>query len=286
MTSSKPRRSQQVRPRSGHEKVARVAWLILRSLGKYDQMGCGVKQLVTDTQLPERTVKRHLADLLERELIQSPFRGHYVHVPDAADILADPTGREGVHGLVIHGQVARSTDLVPLFGPLEPGPGRYVERVDDWRGRVVRLRCFPSTGSVVVYVPASRLPIPWGEMRTFREWLGGRLYPVQVGGWKVVEMGLNMDYEGWRIEGVKSVTFDRFNSTVERFYQKTRSMVRHEVHDNRSHPLDQVVKLLKEGSLVSQYERILKMELILSETRRPGKGKPIEPADALEGGYG
>lgn len=286
MTSSNPRRSQQVRPRSGHEKVARAAWMILRALGRFDRVGCGLKQLVTDTRLPERTVKRHLKDLLERGLIQNPFRGHYVHVPDAADILADPTGKEGVHGLVIHGKVARERDVVPLFGPKEVGSGRYVERIDDWRGRVVRLRFFPSTGSVVVYVPASRLPIPWGEMRAFREWLGGRFYPTQVGGWKVVEMGLNMDYEGWRIEGVKSVTFDRFDATVERFYQKTRSIVRHEVHDNRAHPLDQVVKILKEGSLVSQYERILKMELALSQTRAPAKGKPVGPAEAREEGYG
>jgi hypothetical protein len=278
-------RPQKFRPRSGHEKVARTAWAILRALGKYDRMGCGVKQIVVDTRLPERSVKRHLKDLLDRGLVQNPFRGHYVHVPDAADILADPTGTEGVHGLVIHGKVARETDMVPLFGPRQVGPGRYIERVDDWEGRQVRLRWFPSTGSVVIYVPASRLPIPWARMHGFREWLAGRFYPYPVGQWKAVEIGLNLDYEGWRMEGVKAVTLDRFDGTVERMYQKTKSMVRHEVHDHRGHSLDQVVKLLKEGSLVSQYERILKMELALSESRVPIK--PVKgPEDAREAGYG
>jgi hypothetical protein len=278
-------RRQQVRPPSGHENVARVAWSILRALGRYERMGCEVKQIVVDTRIPERTVKRHLADLLARGLIQSPHRGHYVHVPDAADILADPTGKEGVHGLVIHGSVARTSDLVPPFGPGPVGPGRFIQRVEDWRGRIVRLRYFPATGSIVVYVPASRLPIPWLDMRGFREWLAGRFYPVQIGTWRVVEWGLNTDYEGWQMAGVQSVSLDRFDGTVERFYNKTRSMVRHEVHGKRPHTLDQVVKLLKEGSLVSQYERILRMELELSTIRARSKTKGLNHADAWEGGY-
>jgi hypothetical protein len=271
---------------SGHKRAARAAWLILRALGRYDRIGCGVKQVVVDTHLPERTVKRHIADLLARGFIQNPHRGHYVHVPDAADILSGALGREGVHGLVIHGRVARASDLVPLFGPKEAGPGRFVERVDGWRGRQVRVRFFPSTLSVVVYVPATRLPIPWIEMRAFREWLAGRFYPQLVEAWKVVELGLNVDYEGWRIEGAKAVTLDRLEGTVERMYQRTKDMVRHEVHDNRKHPLDQVVKILKEGSLVSQYERILRMELELSAVRKPERPRAALAPDAWEGGYG
>jgi hypothetical protein len=284
MTSSNPRRSKQVRPPSGHEAVARTAWTILRALGRYDRLGCGVKDLLTDTRLPERTVKRHLAELLDRGLVQNPFRGHYVHVPGASDILADPLGREGVHGLVLHGKVAQTTDLVPLFGTKEPGPGRYVERIEDWKGRIVRFRLFPSTGSVVVYLPASRLPVPWVEFHGFREWVAGRFYPQDVGRWKVVEWGLNVDREGWQMAGVESVTFDRFDGTVERFYNKTRSMVRHEVHGTKPIPFDQAVKILKEGSIISQYERILRMELETS--RPPKKGPPVSPADALSDGFG
>ena len=290
------------RPR--HGKVAREAWKVLRALGRYERMGCGLKEVAKDTELPLRTVQRRVNELVRAGMVQSPFRGHYVHVPDAADILADPQGREGAHGLVLHGQIDARTYMVPLFGAtdtlaLTNANARYAERVEEWRGRLVRLRFFPTTRSFVVYVPASKLPIPWGEFPQFREWLAGRLYPLTIGAWKVVEIGLNVDYDGWRLEGIKGVTLDRLNGTVERFYQKAPGLVRHEVHDTRSkHTLDQVVKLLREGSTLSQYERALRMELDIAHANGSGNGAnggdpakarrepaSVEPSEAWMGGY-
>lgn len=253
--------------RRGPKKVARAVRKILVALGAYGKVGASAKMIAATTKIPHRTVKRHLAILVSERTIQAPYRGQYVYVPGTPDILADPDGQTGIHGLVLACSDWPKNLLRGSFGPIlglaaEPRQGsEYSEKTRAWRGRMVRFRLY-QTGTMVVYVAASRLPIPWGGEGGFAEfvgWLGGTFDPVDVGrAFRVVEIGVHRDYEGWTLKGVQAVELRHFGGAIEQLYQK-RSAVRHEVH---LHPkeveLRDAVRIISEGSPTAQMERSLR----------------------------
>lgn len=236
------------------------------ALGAYGKVGANAKMIASTTKDPLRSVQRILASLVREGTIQAPYRGQYVYVPATPDIQADPNGEEGVHGLVLAASNWRETLLRGSFGaslgpapPASPGLG-YQEITRAWCGRMVRFRLYP-TGTMVVYVAASRHPIRWGGEEGFGAfvgWLSGIFDPVNVGrAFKVVEIGVHRDYQGWTLKGVSAVELRHFGGAVEQLYQK-REAVRHEVH---LHPkeveLRDAVKIISEGSPTAQLERSL-----------------------------
>jgi hypothetical protein len=160
---------------------------------------------------------------------------------------------------------------------------------------MVRFRLYP-TGTLVVYVAATRAPIPWGGEGGFAEfvgWLGGILEPVDAGRvFRVVEIGVHRDYEGWTLKGVQAVELRHFGGAIEQLYQK-RSAVRHEVH---LHPkeveLREAVRIISEGSPTAQLERSLRdsVRLVEREERAKSEAKKERPPPPLrpdsQSGYG
>lgn len=294
-----------IRPRlarPGPKKVARAVRRILVALGAYGKAGATSKTLAATTRVPVRTVRRYLNSLVRDRVIQAPYRGQYVYVPGTPDILADPDGQEGVHGLVLSCPNWPETLLRGSFGPGLEGvrtvvSGReYEERTRSWRGRMVRFRLYP-TGTMVVYVAASRLPIPWtgdGGFGEFVGWLSGVFDPVDVKrAFRVVEIGVHRDYQGWTLKGVQAVELRHWGGAIEQLYQK-RSAVRHEVH---LHPkeveLRDAVRIISEGSPTRQIERALQSavrvvereERAREEAAKKSKAPPPIRADS-QSGYG
>lgn len=261
-------------------------------MGAFGRAGANAKTLAATAKVPVRSVQRHLNSLVREGTIQAPYRGQYVYVPGTPDILTDPDGLEGVHGLVLSCPVWRETLLRGSFGAtLEAQPERasgapYRERTRSWRGRMVRFRLYDS-GTFVVYVAATRAPIPWGGEGGFAEftgWLGGVLEPVDVGRlFKVVEIGVHRDYEGWTLKGVQAVELRHFGGAIEQLYQK-RSAVRHEVH---LHPkeveLRDAVRIISEGSPTAQMERSLRaaVKVVEAEERAKAERKKETPPTPL-----
>jgi hypothetical protein len=288
--------------RPGPKKLAPAVRRILVALGAYGRVGASPKMLAATTRVPYRTVKRHLTFLVSNGTIQAPYRGQYLYVPGTPDILADPGGMAGIHGLVLSCPNWQKTLLRGSFGPFlalgpDPRPGtQYDEKTRAWRGRMVRFRLYP-TGTMVVYVAASRLPIPWGGEGGFAEfvgWLGGTFDPVDVGrAFNVVEIGVHLDYEGWSLKGVQAVELRHFGGAIEQLYQKV-SATRHEVH---LHPkellLRDAVRIISEGSPTAQMERVLRSSVRLVEREerlKDEQAKKEKPAPPIrpdsQSGYG
>lgn len=281
--------------------MARSTRAVLRALGAYDRAGASPKQIATDSRVPLRTVKRQLAALVREGTIAQPYFGHYTYAPGTPDILADPWGEEGLHGIVLVAE-SGTLDLLrgsrgPLAVELIDSPvleAGYRERTRSWRGRLVRFRQYP-TGRLVVYVAATRAPIPWGGEGGFGEfagWLGGVLDPVDVGrALRVVEIGVHVDYRGWTLKGISAVELREFRGSLEQLYQK-REAVRHEIHlAPRELALRDAVRILREGSSTAQLAEALRLEVRLAEIKprpRPEESPPATPdlrGDVTEG-YG
>ena len=272
--------------------------VLLRLLGRYGRVGASAKMLAQEARVPHRTVKRYLSRLVSEGTIQTPYRGQYVYEPGTPDILADPDGLEGVHGLVLVCHDWPQTLLRGSFGPIlglapEPRDGAaYSERTRSWRGHMVRFRLYP-TGTMVVYVASSRYPIPWGGEGGFAEfvgWLGGSFDPVDVGrAFMVVEIGIHRDYEGWTLKGVQAVELRHFGGAIEQLYAK-RNAVRHEVH---MHPKEltvrDAVQIVSEGSPTHQLVRALEAAARIEAGRVRAEAKAAEPPPLRpdsQSGYG
>jgi hypothetical protein len=284
--------------RPAQRKVARVAVRVLRVLARFDRLGARSKEIAREARLPLRTAQLYLTRLVSDEVIQEPERGRYVYVSPTRDILIDPEGLEGLHGIVLASWKLREDPLRKLLcarypGLVEYGPTRYGETILDWAGHLVRLRLYRS-GRLLVYVPSTRSPIRFREFGEFVGWLSGVLYPLGPGDLEVVQIGVNVDYGGWLLKGIKAVELRQFQNASEQLYQKL-GAVRHEVHLRpRDLALDQAVRIIREGSPTAQLERLLRLEVRLSQRAAenaaggPGRRAPetLKPADALEGGYG
>jgi hypothetical protein len=267
-------------------------------LAAHDRAGSNSKTLARELKLPLRTVQYHLRQLVRDEIVQEPYRGHFVWTPGVPDILADPEGEEGIHGLVLASLSLRDaplrTSLCARFpGLLEHERGiRYGEHLTSWKDHVVRLRLYGTTGRLLVYVPSSRLPIRFGAFGEFVGWLSGILHPLRPEDLRVVQVGIHTDYGGWTLKGIQAVELRRFLNASEQLYQKVGTL-RHEVHlVPRDLTLDQAVRIIREGSPTAQLERLLRLEVEIERRREPGPAAtPRDPRDLLpsrahEGGYG
>jgi len=271
---------------------------LLRSLGRFGEIGATAKLLAKESGVPHRTVKRHLSALVRDGFVQKPYRGQYVYEPGTPDITADPNGQEGVHGVVLCCKDWPGSLLRGSFGPIltrETEPREeadYQELIRLWRGHSIRFRLYP-TGTMVVYVAATRNPIPWGGDGGFDQfvgWLGGVLDPVDVGrAFRVVEMGVHMDYKGWAMKGIKAVQLRTFGGAVQQIYSKLNGL-RHEVHlYPKRLDLRDAVQIIAEGSPTRQLERALELALRLEEQREKGAASTAGPTSIRpdsQTGYG
>lgn len=286
--------------RPAQRKVARVMVRVLRVLLRYDRAGAGSKQIARDARLPLRTAQLYLKRLVRDETIEEPYRGHYRYRPPAGDLLADPEGVEGLHGIVLatsklHEDPLRMLLCARFPGLVERGPYRYGETILDWHDHLVRLRLY-RTGRLLVYVPSTRNPIRFTSFGEFVGWLTGVLFPLEAEHFEVVQVGVNVDYGGWLLKGIRAVELRRFLNASEQLYQKL-GAVRHEVHLRpQDLTLDRAVKIIREGSPTAQIERILRLEIKLGQVKakiadeekptRLRRPEAFPPGEAREGGYG
>jgi hypothetical protein len=253
---------------------------IVNVLGAYGKEGCGAKILAKDLKWPLRTVQWHLRRLVSAEVVEQPFRGHYVYVPEEMDLTAFPGGIDGCHGITLVSGRLRGgiPPLVSLRDPAEwpakEGFPRIREVRLDWEGRDVRLWYYSGTMRFRVMTQNDRNPIPWVRMREFMGWLNGLFHPLSVNEWLLVEIGVNVDYPNLRMEGLKAATFQSWVNAVERAYQKLAYVLRNEVHTaamdeaGRILPFDKVIEKLVEGSPVRRMERMLEKELELERMKQ------------------
>ena len=214
----------------GKKAIARaiVAWFLKN--GGYPR---SAKEVAKGIGAKGRTVRWHMEKLASSGVVESPVRGLYQLKLGSPDITKDPSGKLGLHGIVI-----KVPDLPegPQGGPVGRVRGwkqfgELWKAYEEFEGRTVRLHYHSRTRTLLVYMEASRLPLELEEVKEYRLWLKFLLHPVDpdVRGY-LVQVGINKDYWNWRLDGVKGVRFAKWVNAYEAIYQKTERSIRHEVH--------------------------------------------------------
>ncbi len=211
----------------------RVAQEVVRWLLQNGDYPRSADEIIGGVSLPRRTVLRHLSEMVSLGVLERPYQGAYKLKLGSPDITHDPSGRLGLHGIVLK---APNWHETPQGGPVGRVRGwkpysTYIQALEDFNGRVVRFRFHPRTHTLLIYMEASRKPLELEEFKDFRTWLRTMLYPVDpdVTAY-LVQIGINRDYWNWRLDGVKGIRLKKWTNAYVALYQKSKDVVRHEVH--------------------------------------------------------
>jgi len=286
-------------------------------LARYESLGASRAQLEAEAGISLPTLKRALALGVSQGWIESPFRGQYV-LKQPGVTLDFAQGQDGVHGLVLT-TLAEPTDLLRIVaGRLRLHPkartgetGRWVSVYSDWKNRVVEFRVY-RTDRINVYVASTRQPYRWHEVEELAGWITAWLEPFDADKLWVSQIGLNVDYKGFRMRGCRAMEWRAWRNAFRQLYQKRPDLLRDEAHAwmrPGDVSLSNLARTLKEGSALAQRERIeaklLKQLELQAEIERlrasqdkpteggkewklhePGKIPPSKASDALSDGFG
>jgi hypothetical protein len=288
--------------------LSRVLRELKRLLARYEALGASRAELESQVDVSLPTLKRALALGISQGWIESPIRGQYVlKQPGATLDFAE--GQEGVHGLVLTTLSEPSAILRIVAGRMRARPeakvsetGRWVSVYATWKGRVVEFRIY-RTDRINVYVASTRQPYKWHEVEELAGWINAWLEPFDGDHLWVVQIGLNVDYKGFRMRGCRAMEWRAWRNGFRQYYQKQPETVRDEGHLWKRPgelAISNLARMLKEGSALAQRERVeakiirrLELEVELArlkagQTSPEGTGpKPSPPIQNLrEAGYG
>jgi hypothetical protein len=284
-------------------QLARDVVVAVRASG---ELGTNAKSVHTLLRQPLRSVQRALQFLVSDGVIREVWKGWYTAVPSTFDLTADLTGRAGFHGLVIRHDRWRETMLrvgcTADWSAQGALPGkRFALDVRQWTGRAVHFQYFPGTDRLMVQMSSTTSPVPWEEGVKFRSWLEGLFDPVPIAGFKVVQLGLNVDNKGVVFRGMKAAALTEFGNWTEQMYQKAHAL-RHEIHLHKPKEMGeevsvaQVMEILLEGSPLRRLQKLAETELkVMQEREKLARSAPtstaqdpttVDPGSAREQGFG
>jgi hypothetical protein len=290
--------------------LSRVLAELKRLLARYEALGASRAEIESQVDVSLPTLKRALALGISQGWIESPFRGQYVlRQPGVTLDLAE--GQEGVHGLVLTTLSEPTSILRIVAGRLRErqeakvsDTGRWVSVYADWKGRVVEFRIY-RTDRINVYVASTRQPYRWHEVEELAGWITAWIAPFDSDRLWVVQVGLNVDYKGFRMRGCRAMEWKAWRNAFRQVYQKREDLLRDEVHAwmrPGEISLSNLARTLKEGSALAQRERIeakiLKQLELQAEIERlknpptppepagPKERKNYSPSSALSDGFG
>ncbi len=104
---------------------------------------------------------------------------------------------------------------------------------------------------VEVWVPTSNKALTPEGLNELSAWLQGK-FELPPSAWMLIQAGINYDFPGLKLDGIKSITLEQFENALIRLYDKG-DRVRYELHlshkkdDARAINLGQAVTILKYG---------------------------------------
>ncbi len=254
-------------------KLAQMQRVLFPILASFTPGGATTKKVALAARMPIRTVSRYLSLFVKLGWLAAPVRGLYTFAPGTPDLVRDPRGIPGVHGLVL---VSRNwpRDLLRAalgahFGAELVAPGvPFRRRNGSFNGRHVAFCYYPGSGQVRIEVPANPDPIRPEEFPELLGWLTAILQPLDGGSLWVVQIGLHVDYPDIELKGVQGVQLRACTTTILQLYQKQRDLLRYEAHLNpKELNLRAAVEILWEGSPTARLERALRQGLELERLR-------------------
>lgn len=114
---------------------------------------------------------------------------------------------------------------------------------EQWEGRILTLTFFDSVQSIKADLRSSNNPLGIPEFLEFCGYLQGRS-SLPLKAWKVTNIGLNYDYAGLRMDGIKSLNLDVAKNTLFKIYNH-KEVLRVEAHTSPNIPLNEVLHVLQ-----------------------------------------
>lgn len=270
--------------------MARAQRLLLPALALYGDAGATCKQLARDIGRPRRTTSRWLRSLVMAGLLEGPVDGIFQFRPKAPDLIRDPRGIPGIHGLVIESRNWPADRLRVVighrFGADKVAPGATQRRWSGaFNGRLVRFCYYPGTGQVRVEIPSSSFPIHPEDLPELLGWLSGTFSPFDGGALWVVEIGVHSDYPDVQLKGIAAVQLRPCVGAILQLYNKRADLLRREAHlYPRELSLERAVEVLWGESPTARLERAMRDALEVARlqagARRPSR-PPSPPSDPL-----
>lgn len=114
-----------------------------------------------------------------------------------------------------------------------------------FEGRKVVITVHPSD-LVEVFLNASQNPVTYEEFSRFCSYLEGLLGDIYIlGDSRLIQIGLNYDIEGVKLDGVKFLKLQQFRNAWSTVYQKHRDTLRVETHLTTEISLQEAIDILK-----------------------------------------
>jgi len=224
------------------------------------------REIAENTGLPPKNVRARLSELRTKGKIARAFHGHYTC--------------DRIHGGRDVGEVAfggvRVQNLHVVSQRLVKRIGRHEVLEKEWLGVGV-----DNTGYLKVVVEFGvslnrvnwRLVAPEGVdlhgVRLARAYVEALLEAKGFSdfGWNVSNLEQFRDFMGVRLEGLKALTLDNLDSTLEKMYQKSYGL-RHEVRTSKLMGMDEMQALIQGG--VPTMNIVQGVNLMVQEVRNQG----------------
>jgi len=221
--------------------------LVIRLLERNDPVEMQPKRIAFELGVGEASVRKALQRELKSEQprIVRPSRGWYriFHNCDRIRALG-AVERIELHGIKSEGRCHGANAayrIVTEAARSYRNRGIYKE---SFEGRVVTVTVH-AEGLVEVFLGTSMNPMDFRTFDRFCYWLFGKTDGiVPPGTWKVVQVGINADAKGLRMDGISSLSLKMWRNAWAQVYQKEMDVVRIESHLQTDLTVDEALSIL------------------------------------------
>lgn len=288
----------------------------LRYLASRGELGATPKEVARHTRIALPTVYRAIKVLVLQGRVRKDYLGHYVAKAYVQDILKVGEGKLGVHGIVFAGE--NYPPGPPKPGHIEPMPlgawGDFKRHEEgfwqvetSFRGRFARIRWWPTTRTLMVYLSTSKYPLPMNEVGELGAWMEAKADPVDVDVFSWVQTSANIDYWDWTFEKDRAIRLRAWVNGHLSLYEKVsegRTRMRLEAEQKQGPGavkfregleiianLDPQVQAARAAQLQAEaviaQARADEEKARLERERRADQPEPVRPLEnAREAGYG
>ena len=213
-----------------------VAFLNANAPNEYN-----AKTIAANIGVKEGSLRKELSRLCNDEEIVRAQKGFYRAVITAETILREEYRNIRLHGVKIEA-FCPNKDARPCGDRNNPHAYTY-NRVFEGHRITITIH---QKGLYEIFVGSTGNPMDFPAFSRVCSYLEGHLgVDVWHGGRsELVQLGLNIDVVGWRLDGVKSVKLQKFKNAWSQIYQKELELLRVETHITTRLKLSEAVGIL------------------------------------------
>jgi len=220
----------------------------LRSIG----ISCPPAIISKETGIPANVVRVVCCRLYNKGRIEKDLRGFYrVHLTLESLLEAEQPDLK-LHGIKIEGIIPESNSnkaTLPLLlhyqtNNVNASGNRHIEYW-TFEGRRVSVMT-SQNGTLELFIDTDKQPLDYDLFMQFIGFLNAKFDNwVPLLKLKVTQLGINYDFNKWRMEGIKAVTLKAFANVLLQIYQKEKGILRLESHLNDRVSMGDAINILQ-----------------------------------------